>query len=44
MIYEWDYLHGQVEKRDMRGHHLGDFEWPSGSQLGDPVRGRSVES
>jgi Cytotoxic len=43
MIYEWDYLHGQIEKYNSRGRHLGDFEWPSGRQLGGPNRGRSVE-
>ena len=43
MIHEWDYLHGQVEKYNARGRHLGDFEWPSGRQLGGPVRGRRVE-
>jgi hypothetical protein len=43
MIYEWDYLHGQIEKYSRRGRHLGDFEWPGGRQLGGPDRGRSVE-
>ena len=43
MIYEWDYLHGQVEKYNARGRRLGDFEYASGHHFGGPDAGRSVE-
>lgn len=42
MIYEWGYPHDQIEKYNARGRHLGDFEWPTGRQLGGPSRGRRV--
>ena len=44
-IYEWDYLHGLVEKWNPRGdRHLGDFDHRTGRQIGeaDPSR-RPVE-
>jgi hypothetical protein len=34
MIDEWDYLHGQVEKYNARGRHLGDYEWPAARRPG----------
>lgn len=36
-IYEWDYLHGRVEKYNSRGNcHLGDFDHKTGRQISDP--------
>lgn len=36
-IYEWDYLHGRVERWNPRGNrHLGDFDHRTGRQIGDP--------
>jgi hypothetical protein len=40
-IYEWDYLHGRVEKWNRRGdRHLGDFDHQTGRRIGapDPAR------
>lgn len=40
-IYEWDYLHGPVEKWNPRGNrHLGDFDHRTGRRIGipDPAR------
>lgn len=31
-IYEWDSLHGRVEKYDQRGNHLGEFDPNTGVQ------------
>ncbi len=31
-IYEWDSLHGRVEKYDKRGNHLGEFDPNTGEQ------------
>lgn len=41
VIYEWDYLHGRIEKWNPRGNrHLGDFDHNTGRQIGapDPAR------
>ena len=36
-IYEWDYLHGRVEKWSPRGdRHLGDFDHKTGRQISGP--------
>ncbi len=29
-IYEWDTLHGRVEKYDRKGRHLGEFDHKTG--------------
>ena len=41
-IYEWDSLHGRVEKYDKRGNHLGEFDPITGEQTkpADPSRPR----
>ncbi len=31
-IYEWDTLHGMVEKYDRKGRHLGEFDHETGEQ------------
>lgn len=31
-IYEWDGMHGRVEKYDPRGRHLGEFDPSTGEQ------------
>jgi hypothetical protein len=39
-IYEWDGQHGQLEKYDPRGRHLGEFDPDTGIQTkrADPTR------
>ena len=44
MIYEWDYLHGQIEKYNSRSRNLGDFHWPSGRQIGGAHLARGLET
>lgn len=39
-IYEWDYLHGRVEKYDKRGRHMGEFDPATGTQTKDPTNRR----
>lgn len=39
-IYEWDSRHGEVEKYDKRGKHLGSFDPETGEELKGPVPGR----
>jgi hypothetical protein len=41
-IYEWDYLHGMVEKYSRRGNHLGEFDPKTGEQTKEPEPGRSI--
>lgn len=31
-IYEWDSLHGKIEKYNKRGKHLGEFNHITGEQ------------
>ena len=40
-IYEWDSRHGEVEKYDRRGRHLGSFDPNTGDALKGPVPGRT---
>lgn len=40
-IYEWDYLHGTVEKYDKRGNHVGEFHKDGGKRNG-PDRTKRV--
>ncbi|MGN0728450.1 colicin E3/pyocin S6 family cytotoxin [Treponema sp.] len=42
-IYEWDYQHGDVEKYNKRGKHIGSFDPNTGKQTKPPVKGREVE-
>lgn len=42
-IYEWDYLHGRVERYDAKGRHLGEHDHLTGRQICGPVSGRHVE-
>jgi hypothetical protein len=39
-IYEWDTLHGRVEKYDKKGKHLGEFDCETGKQTkeANPIR------
>ena len=39
-IYEWDSQHGEVEKYDKQGKHLGAYDPNTGAQLKGPVSGR----
>ncbi|WP_174514510.1 colicin E3/pyocin S6 family cytotoxin [Streptacidiphilus jiangxiensis] len=39
-IYEWDSQHGEVEKYDKNGRHLGAYDPNTGAQLKGPVSGR----
>jgi hypothetical protein len=42
-VYEWDSMHGKVEKYDRRGRHLGEFDPVSGEQTKPADPGRLVE-
>lgn len=42
-IYEWDYLHGTVEKFGARGRHLGEYDPDTGEQISDADPNRTVE-
>lgn len=42
-IYEWDRLHGRVERYNKAGHHEGEFDPDTGVQIGPVVRGRRIE-
>ncbi|MEU9128779.1 colicin E3/pyocin S6 family cytotoxin [Kitasatospora sp. NPDC048540] len=39
-IYEWDSQHGEVEKYNKQGKHLGAYDPDTGNQLKGPVPGR----
>ncbi|MHB1155643.1 MAG: colicin E3/pyocin S6 family cytotoxin [Phycisphaerales bacterium] len=41
-IYEWDSLHGLLEKYDQRGRHLGEFNPITGRQLNPAAPTRSI--
>jgi hypothetical protein len=41
-IYEWDYLHGTVEKYDKRGKHLGEYD-QNGSKRKGPERDQRID-
>ena len=43
MIFEWDYRHGNVERYDKRGNHLGGFDPETGEQIAEAVSTRRVE-
>jgi len=42
-IYEWDSLHGKVEKYDKRGRHLGEFDHLTGEQTKEADRTRFIQ-
>ena len=42
-ILEWDSQHGEVEKYDKRGKHLGAFDPKTGKQLKDSIKNRRIE-
>ena len=42
-IYEWDYLHGHVERYDARGNHLGGYDAMSGTPVSKADSTRRVE-
>jgi hypothetical protein len=42
-IYEWDSLHGKVEKYESRGKHLGEFDPLTGEQTKEADPNRSIE-
>jgi len=42
-IFEWDFLHGTVERYNRRGKHTGEFDHLTGRQIGERVAGRRVE-
>lgn len=42
-IYEWDYMHGTVERYSGIGVHEGEFDPRDGRRLNGPVKGRRTE-
>ncbi len=42
-LYEWDSLHGTLEKYDRRGRHLGEYDHVTGAQRKPPDPARSIE-
>ena len=42
-IYEWDGLHGRVEKHTRTGHHLGEYDPDTGEMKKGPDPGRRIE-
>lgn len=42
-IYEWDSRHGEVEKYNRRGRHLGSFDPETGEKLKDAIPGRKCK-
>lgn len=42
-IYEWDGLHGCVEKYDRTGHHLGEYDPDTGLLKKPAEPGRRIE-
>lgn len=42
-IYEWDTLHGKVEKYNKKGKHLGEFDPNTGEQTKEADQSRRVE-
>lgn len=41
--YDWDYTHGDIEKYDKRGRHLGSVDPETGRQTKDAVPGRRLD-
>jgi hypothetical protein len=42
-VYEWDGLHGRVEKYTKTGHHLGEYDPDTGELTKDREPGRRIE-
>ena len=42
-LFEYDPLHGHVEGYNLRGEHVGVYDAVSGMQIGDPIRGRTID-
>jgi hypothetical protein len=42
-IYEWDSLHGTIEKYNKKGRHLGEFDYETGEQLKPADPSRTIE-
>ncbi len=42
-ILEWDSQHGNLEKYDRRGNHLGAFDHTTGNQAEDPIPSRKIK-
>ena len=42
-IYEWDSQHGELEKYDRRGNHLGAFDYKTGEQIKPAEPKRKIE-
>ena len=42
-FYDWDHLHGTVEKYDARGRQCGEFDPRPGRQVGPAIAGRRSE-
>lgn len=42
-IYEWDTLHGKVEKYNKKGKHLGEFDSETGEQTKEADPNRHIE-
>ncbi len=42
-ILEWDSQHGNIEKYDRRGNHLGAFDHTTGNQAEDPIPSRKIK-
>lgn len=42
-LYTWDYLHGEIEVFDRRGHHLGVIDAVSGVPIKPAVKGRTID-
>jgi hypothetical protein len=42
-IYEWDTLHGKVEKYNKKGRHLGEFDPETGEKTKEASPNRRIE-
>jgi hypothetical protein len=42
-IYEWDRLHGRVERYGRDGYHQGEFDPETGALIEPAVKGRRIE-
>jgi hypothetical protein len=42
-ILEWDYKHGEVEKYDKTGNHLGAFDPDAAEKLKNAKKDRSIK-
>ena len=41
-IYEWDYQHGELEKYDKFGNHMGAFNPKTGLQIKPAIKNRKI--